>query len=299
MIRIGIVGFDTSHAVEFTKRINHVGISEDHWVYGGRVVMGYPGGPSSFVTDEVLNQRTNMISGFGVEIVDSPDKLIGEVDAIMLEVQDGGKHLSYARPFIEAGIPLFIDKPFTCSVDDAKRIVELAAERRVPIFSSSSLRYALEIQEVKSRTELGCILGVDAYSPGTLHHKNPGLFNYGIHGVEIIYALMGTGCKSVRCIWDKRWEKVIGLWGDGRIGTLRAVREGARGYGFSAFYERGIVSTTIDTTYIYRELLKRVMEMFQTGKPPINPEETVEIMSFIEAALESSKRGGEECKLTI
>jgi len=294
LIRIGILGFDTSHAVQFTKRINHVGISEDQWVEGARVVMGYPGGPSSFVTDEVIAERTEVIRDAGVQIVDSAEALIGNVDAVLLEFQDGGQHLEQARPFIEAGIPLFIDKPFTCSVADAKKIAELAREKGVPVFSSSSLRYALEVQNLKSRTDLGAILGVDVYSPGPSHPKNPGLFNYGIHGVEMIYALMGQGCRSVRCIWDGRWEKVIGLWEDGRIGTLRAIREGARGYGFTAFCEKGIVPSTIDTRYIYLELLKRIIGMFQTGKPPISIEETVEIMAFMEAALKSAREDGAE-----
>jgi len=294
VIKIGILGFDTSHAVQFTMRINHVGISEDQWVDGARVVMGYPGGPSSFVSDNVIAERTEQIKKAGVEIVDSPEALIGNVDAVMLEFQDGGEHLRQAKPFIEAGLPIFIDKPFTCSLADAKEIARIAQENNVPIFSSSSLRYALEIQEIKLRSRLGKILGVDTYSPGPTHPENPGLFNYGIHGVEMLYALMGPGCNSVRCIWDERWEKVVGMWKDGRIGTVRAVREGARGYGFTVFCEKGISSRIVDTRYIYRELLKKIIEMFHSGIPPISIDETVEMMAFMEAALNSAKENGAE-----
>jgi len=297
MIRIGILGFDTSHAVHFTKRINHVGVPEDQWVDGAKVVMGYPGGSSSFVSDDVIEERTAEIRNAGVKIVDSPDELIGNVDAVMLEFQDGSQHLAQARPFIEARIPLFIDKPFTCSLSDAKEIARIAEENNVPVFSSSSLRYALEIQEVKSRRDLGVIFGADTYSPGPTHPKNPGLYNYGIHGVEMLYALMGPGCESVRCVWDERWEKVVGVWKDGRIGTVRAIREGARGYGFTVYCEKGIVSQSIDTRYIYRELLKRIIEMFRSRVPPIKLDETVEIIAFIEAALKSAKEKGAEKKI--
>ena len=299
LIKVGIIGFDTSHAVEFTKRINHVGISEDQWVDRAKVVMGWPGGPSSFVSDEVILQRTKQLQEFGVRIVDSPDDLIGEVDAVMLELQEGSQHLKYAKPFIEAEIPLFIDKPFTCSVSDAKKIVELARSRNVPIFSSSSLRYALEVQKLRFRRDLGEIYGAETYSPAHLHPKNPGLFNYGIHGIEMLYAIMGTGCKSVRCIHDGRWDVVVGVWHDGRTGLFRGIRKGALGYGFTAFCEKAIVSSSIDTRYIYRELLKKVVEMFQTRKMPIDPEETIEIIAFIEASLKSANNGSVECPINV
>lgn len=299
MIRIGIIGFDTSHAVEFTKRINHVSISEDQWVGGARVVIGYPGEPSSFVTDEVLAQRTETIREFGVHIADSSQVVIGKIDAIMLESQDGGLHLEQAKPFIEAGLPIFIDKPFTCSVTDAEKIAKLARDTGVPVFSSSSLRYTSEVQNLKARTDLGAVLGVDVYSPGPTHTKNPGLFNYGIHGVEMLYALMGTGCKSVRCIWTEQWEKAVGQWRDGRIGTIRALRKGATGYGFTAFCENTIIQSVVDTRYIYRELLKKVIEMFRTKRPPIDIDETIEIMAFIEASLKSSNKDGANQNLSI
>jgi len=299
LIRIGILGFDTSHAVHFTRRINHIGVPSDQWVKGARVVAGYPGEHSSFVSDEVLEERTKEIREAGVEIVDSPEALIGSVDAVMLEFQDGSQHLQQAKPFIEARIPIFIDKPFACSLRDAKEIARLAEENGVPVFSSSSLRYALEVQNLKSRRDIGGILGVDAYSPGPTHPKNPGLFNYGIHAVEVLYALMGPGCRSVRCIHDERWDKVIGVWNDGRIGTVRAMRMGVHGYGFTAFYEKGIFPCSIDTRYIYRELLKRVIEMFNTKVPPINIWETIEIVAFIEAALRSAEKNGSELTIQL
>ncbi|MEM2612915.1 MAG: Gfo/Idh/MocA family oxidoreductase [Nitrososphaerota archaeon] len=297
LIRIGIIGFNTSHAVEFTKRINCAGISEDQWVYGAKVIMGYPGGPSSFASEEVIAQRTQTLRELGVEIVNSPEEMIGKIDAVMIEQQEGGSHLETARPFLERGIPSFIDKPLACSVSDAKKIFELARLHNTPVFSSSSLRYALEIQELKSKKDLGEILGAETYSPATLHPKNPGLFNYGIHGIEMLYAIMGTGCETVRCIHREGWDVVLGVWRDGRVGIFRGMRKGPYSYGFTAFCERGIVSSSINTQYIYRELLKRVIDMFRTREMPVAPEETIEIMAFIEAALKSANGESKEIKL--
>jgi predicted dehydrogenase len=292
LIRIGIVSFDTSHSVHFTKRINHVGISEDQWVEGAEVVMGYPGGPTIFAGKEVISQRTQEIRDCGVQIIDSPQDMIGKVDAVLIEVQEGRLHLRHAKPFIKAGLPVFVDKPFTCNVSEARKIAELSQTYEVPVFSSSSLRYAVEIQELKAREDLGNILGVDVYSPAAFYPKNPGLFNYGIHGVEMLYSLMGSGCSTVICTWDERWEKVVGHWKDGRIGCFRGIREGGDEYGFTVFGEKKIVTSAVNTQYIYRELLKRIIEMFETRKPPILIEETIESVSFIEASLKSANEGG-------
>ncbi|MEM2935956.1 MAG: Gfo/Idh/MocA family oxidoreductase [Candidatus Bathyarchaeia archaeon] len=301
LIRVGIVGFDTSHAVEFTKRINHVDISEEQWVEGAQVVMGYPGAPTSFASEEVISQRTQLLRDkYGVQIVDAPDEMIGKVDAILLEFQEGDSHLENAQPFLKAGLPTFIDKPFTCSVRDARKLAKLAKSQGTPLFSSSSLRYALEIQQLKSRMEeVGAVLGADVYSPASLNPKNPGLFNYGIHGVETLYSLMGPGCESVWCVSEDRWETALGRWKDGRIGTMRGTRQGAHSYGFTAFCEKEVVPAVIDTRYIYRELLKQIVSMFQTRKPPIEIEETLEIVAFMEASLKSANRGGVKVKLRV
>lgn len=292
MIRIGIVGFDTSHAVEFTKRLNHVDVEEKYWLMGAKVVAGYPGKPSPAASEDLLNERIEALKHYGVEIVDAPESLIGMVDAVMIEYNEGAKHLEASKPFIEAGLPVFIDKPLACSLEDAKKIFQLAESKGVPVFSASSLRYAVEVQRVKSSAdELGRVLGVDAYGPGVVVQFNPGLFYYVIHAVEMLYALMGRGCRLVRCFTEKYWDFIMGRWFDGRVGVVRGLRHGGWEYGFTAFCENKVVSTTINTAYLYTELLKRVVEMFKTRKPPIDPREMLEVIAFTEKAMESARSG--------
>ena len=219
-MRIGIVGFDTSHVVQFTMRLNHVDIEEDQWVEGAQVVAGFPG-TSKITDDDTLDEYTVTVAGYGVELVDAPEELIGKIDAVMVEFQSGIVHLEYARPFLEAGLPTFVDKPFTCSVADARELAALAAENDVPLFSSSSLRYALEIQQLKAeQAQTGEVLGAMAYSPAGLHPENPGLFHYGIHAVETLYALMGPGCEQVWCAYEDGAEVVVGRWEDERLGSI-------------------------------------------------------------------------------
>lgn len=297
MIRLGIVDCDTSHVVQFTKRLNHQGIDQDQWVDGANVVMAYRG-TSEITPPERVDEYVNQIKEMGVQMVDRPEEMIGKVDGVLIESQAGAVHLERARPFLEAGVPCYIDKPFTTSVADAKAIVELAAKKGLPVFSSSSLRYALEIQEL-AESGIGRVLGADAYSPAALHEKQPGLFHYGIHGVETLFALMGTGCQSVWTVFTEGAEVTTGLWKDGRIGTMRGTRAGAHAYGFVAWGEKGVRQSPINAAYIYRELLKRIVQMFQTGKAPLDPAETIEVVAFQVAALKSAHNGGQRVDLDL
>ena len=294
MIKIGIVGFDTSHVVEFTKRINHSDVDEDFWVEGSKIVAGYPGEPTPAASQEVLDKRIEALRGYGVKIVDDPESLIGMVDAVMIEYNEGDRHLEASRPFIEAGLPVFIDKPLACSLKDAKKIFEIAESNGVPVFSSSSLRYALEVQNLKkSKNEVGSILGASTYSPGVIVKFNPGLFFYVIHAIEMLYALMGRGCETVRCYSEDRWDVIVGRWTDGRVGIVRGLRTNVREYGFTAYCEKKIVSSSINTAWIYTELLKRIVDMFKTKRPPIDPAETLEIIAFTEKAMKSIRLNSE------
>jgi len=290
MIRIGIIGFDTSHVIEFAKRLNHFDVDEKFWVEGAKIEAGYPGEPSPAASYEVLNERTEILRRHDVDIVDDPTSLLGMVDAVMVEYNEGAKHLDASRPFIEAGLPVFIDKPLACSLKDARKIFELAESNNAPVFSASSLRYALEIQRLKKeKSEVGLILGASTYSPGTIVSFNPGLFFYVIHAIELLYALLGRGCKTVRCYSNEKWDVIIGRWTDGRVGIVRGLRAGAKGYGFTAFCEKKIVSSSINTAWIYTELLKKIVEMFKTRRPPVDPAETLEIIAFTEKAMESDR----------
>jgi len=293
MVRVGIVDTDTSHAVEFTKRLNCIGVAEDQWVDGAKVVAAWTS-PSAIVPEERHREYNRILrEELGIRFVESLGELLNLVDAVMVLSQDGSVHLERARPFLEAGMPVFVDKPFTCSLNDALRMAEIAEKHNAPLFSSSSLRYALEVQKVSERgSEWGKVVAADAFSPAPTHPRNPGLFHYGIHGVETLFALMGKGCRRVRCVYHDDGEVVVGEWEDGRIGTVRGVRKGAYAYGFTVICERQAWATTIDTRFIYRELLKRVVEMFQTRKPPLDISETLQIVAFIEGAKKSAEQHG-------
>src|SRR5262249_53080990 len=165
--------------------------------------------------DRVAGFTKDLHDKWGVEIVDSIDTLLKKVDVVMLESVDGRPHLKQAEPVLRARKPLFIDKPVTASLADALQIYQLAKELNVPCFSSSSLRFSPGILGMRQNPHVGEVLGCAAYSPCSLDERHPDLFWYGIHGVEALFTIMGTGCESVARVHTKDTDLVTGAWKEG------------------------------------------------------------------------------------
>lgn len=296
MIRVGLLDFDTSHVEAFTQRLNHVAIAESEWVDGARVVAGCPG--DSKIMPERIPAYVDKLKSFGIELVEKPTDLIGKIDAVMIESQQGSRHLERSRPFLEAGIPTFVDKPFAGNLKEAEAMIALAEKYRTPLMSCSSLRYDPQITAALAKqTELGKILSVEVWGPCALHDGNPGLLHYGIHGVEMLYTLLGPGCVEVQSWRTEPSEVLMARWPNGHLSTLRGIRAGQYGFGFVAHYEKGNLTYMISGSAYYREMLKAIVGMFQTKKPPIPYTEMRELMAFIEAADKSAATGAKLVRL--
>jgi hypothetical protein len=287
-LRAGIIGLDTSHVIAFTKILNDPEAEPD--VAGCRVVAAFPeGSPDIESSVSRVPAYTKQIQEMGVEIVDSIDALLERVDVVLLETNDGRPHLEQIMPCLKAGKPVFIDKPVAGTLADAVAIYEAARKHNVPVFSSSSLRFAEGAQALRNG-KIGDILGCDAYSPAALEETHPDLFWYGIHGVETLFTVMGPGCKTVVRTHTPDFDVVVGTWDDGRIGTFRGIRKGRSGMGGTAFGTKGIEQ--VGPSSGYRPMLVEVVRFFRTGEPPVDERETLEIYAFMEAADESKRQGG-------
>jgi hypothetical protein len=288
-IRVGIIGLDTSHVVAFTKLLNDPKASGE--LEGVQVVAAYPGGsldiPSSA---DRLDGFTKAVRDMDVEIVNSIDQLLTKVDAVLLESVDGRPHLEQARPVLKARKPIFIDKPVAGSLKDALAIYRLAAEYQTPCFSSSSLRFYPGTQKMVQEKPLGEIVGAVTYGPCSLEEHHPDLFWYGIHGVESLFTLMGTGCEQVSRVHTEGTDVVTGIWEGGRIGTYRGIRQGKSSSGALVFGTKGVGPAEPGGSY--QPLVVEICKFFRTGKPPVSAEETIEIFAFMEAADESKRQGG-------
>ena len=289
-VKIGLVGLDTSHAPAFAEVFNK-DIPEPG-LEGFRVVAAYAGGSSDIPSSlESIPGYTRQVEQMGIEVVDSVRKLVRKVDALLIVSNDGRPHPEQAREAIRSGKPVFIDKPLAASLKDAVKIYNEAAEKNVPVFSASSLRYLKNAQAVRYEKKIGTVLGADTFSPATLEPHHPDFFWYGIHGVEILYTVMGPGCDTVTRISTPDTDYIVGRWKDGRIGTVRGTRTGTHDYGGIAFGSDGNIA--LGPFEGYQGLMLKIGEFFRTGKPPVDPAETLEIYAFMEAADESKSMGGQ------
>ena len=286
--RIGIIGLDTSHSVAFTKTFNAENAGPEYAGY--KVVAAYPKGSSDIESSvKRIPGYIEEVKKMGVTIVDSIKDLLRDVDVVLLETNDGRLHLEQAIPVFKAGKTVFIDKPMAASLPDVISIFNEAKKYNAPVFSSSSLRYSPTVQAIV-QGKAGNVLGVDVYSPATLEKTHMDFSWYGIHGVEMLFTIMGLGCKSVSRTHTEQADVVVGLWDDDRIGSYRGIRYKKSGYGGSVYGDKSI--ELLDGEGGYDPLLVEVVKFFESGKPPVSPEETIEIFAFMEAADESKKQGG-------
>ncbi|HBC77298.1 MAG TPA: dehydrogenase [Bacteroidales bacterium] len=286
--RVGIIGLDTSHSTAFTGALNNPSAGPE---FGGyKVTAAYPWGSNDIKSSvDRIAGYTEEVKKLGVEIVESIGDLLKKTDVILLETNDGRLHLDQALQVMKAGKRLFIDKPIAASLTDAVAIFNASQKFNVPVFSSSSLRYISGADDI-AKGSIGKVLGADTYSPATIEKTHPDLFWYGVHGVETLFTLMGTGCKSVTGTFTEDWDQVTGLWSDNRIGTFRGLRKGKTDYGGIVFGEKGIV--TLGRYNGYDSLLAEIIRFFQTGVAPVSQAETIEIFAFMTAASESKKLNG-------
>jgi predicted dehydrogenase len=283
---VGIIGLDTSHSTAFTKFLNGPNAGAEY--FGYKVVAAYPWGSKTIKTSyDRIPEYTETVKSFGVEIVDSIATLLSKVDVVLLETNDGKPHLEQALEVFKAGKPVFIDKPVAASLKDAIAIYKAAEKYKVPVFSSSSLRYTNGVVDILKNEKAGKVLGADCFSPMNTEPTHPDLFWYAIHAVEYLYTVMGPGCKQVSRMFNNENDVTVGVWEDGRVGTVRGIKKGKEDYGGTVYGEKAILQ--LGTYTGYELLLKEICKFWQTGVAPVAPKETLEIYAFMEAA-DASKR---------
>ena len=292
-LRIGMVGLDTSHVTAFTRILNDKS-AKDH-IPGGKVVAAVkdssPDIKSSY--SRVEKYTAELTGKWGVKLYLTVTEMCRQVDAVMVENVDGRPHLKHATDVIKAGKPLFIDKPLAGTLDDCLKIYRLAKAHNVPVFSSSSLRFAKATLTARAGKH-GKVLRCETHSPAHLEPHHPDLFWYGIHGVESLFTVMGPGCVSVkRGTTDDGKIMVTGKWKDGRIGIFR---EG-KGYGGTAKCASG--EHPVGAYDGYAPLVEAVIRFFKSGKSPVAARETLEIYAFMQAADDSKAAKGKEVPLKL
>jgi predicted dehydrogenase len=291
-LRLGIIGTDTSHVIAFAKVLNDP-TNKNH-IPGAKIVAAYKGGSKDVESSytRVDKYAEELSKTWQVEIVNDIPTLCSKVDAILLESVDGRTHLAQARQVIAAGKPLFIDKPLASTLEDAREIARLAKAANVKWFSTSSLRYSNAVTDMKTEGARA----VTTWGPGPYEEHHYLDFSwYGIHPVEMLFAIMGRGCEEVTRTSGANADTTTCRWKDGRIGTVNTLRPYGD-YGAIVLKDKASQqSQKVTTDYV--PMLREIIKFFQTGVVPVANEDTLEIFAFMDAAQRSKEAGGKPVRL--
>ncbi|MBS1602606.1 MAG: Gfo/Idh/MocA family oxidoreductase, partial [Bacteroidetes bacterium] len=257
---------------------------------GYKIVSAYPYGSRMIPgAGEKIAANSVAIRQYGVQVADSIADVLQVSDAVMILTNDGRLHLQQAEEVISAGKPVFVDKPLAAGIDDAVAILAMAARRKVPVFSASSLRYMQQVEPIRAGV-YGNVLGADIYGPAPIEPSHPDLFWYGIHGIETLCTVMGPGCISVARLYTDSTDIVAGCWPGDRVGVFRGTRTGVYEYGGTVFCEKQDLSP--GPYRGYGPLLEAIAAFFDTGTSPVAPATTIEIYALMTAAGDSRSRRG-------
>ena len=196
MVRVGIVDLDTSHCELFTPLVNEADGLTVAAVWDGGSVR--PAGYAATFAAE-----------FGIDkVCGSLDELVESVDVGMLMGQNWDLHVERARPFLEAGKRVFIDKPLVGRMADVNALIALSERTGVPVMGGSSLRYAPPLTALREggRTPANV---VSAFASGP--HD---FFNYGVHAVAMIAGFFGPGIRAVTHIASGATDLFLLEWGE-------------------------------------------------------------------------------------
>jgi hypothetical protein len=226
------------------------------------------------------------------DILARPEEAIGRVDAVIIPTDKGHEHVGRARPFIEAGLPVFIDKPLVDNAEDLKTFTIWQAEGK-PILSGSCMRYAREYEPYRGPSPgLGQVRLVTITTPKSWER-------YGMHALEALYPILGPGFLSARNSGTVERNIVHFKHASGADAVAVAIADLIGAFGVLGLYGTAGHAKAVfgDTFYAFKKQLEGFVRYLRTGVPPFPFTETVELARMLIAGRRSRDEGGREVLL--
>ena len=283
MFRIGIIGTENSHAREFANIFNKPNEKGEYAYPDCRVTLVWGHYPES---SELL------VKECGVERVASGiEEMVENVDAVMITARDGKYHAEFARPFVEAGIPAFVDKPFCCDPAEALSLARLAKEKGVPLCGGSSLKYAAGILEMKAAREAsGDKLHAGHVSaPLMMVNDYSGFWFYSAHLAEMCMEVFGWEPREVIAVENGGSVSAIVSY-DGYSVTTNFTNDCGDSYAVSVYGEK-TSHKAVSLDGIFAAECKIFVDMLRTGKMAHSYEQLIAPVYFLDAVKRSYESG--------
>ncbi len=278
-VRIGLVGgLGWPHAKQVASQVNALGAH------------------IATVWDPDEKNVAEFVERFGInEVAPRPEAMIGTVDGVIVADDTSCVHGKLALPFLDAGVPTFVDKPLATTVSEAVALVKRAERGGAPLMSVSALRYANAVRQYRDEADrLGAAKSMVAV--GTNVNDRPFHF-YGIHATQLLVAVMGVGVTAVQAL-DNQDQRILKLrYPDGRSATIVLV-EGYRSYVLTGHFDGGtrVYEVGADPERFNR-MVADIVTMIRTKRAPEIMHETLETIRILSAA-EESRASGDEVRVS-
>jgi hypothetical protein len=290
-IKIAMLGMDTSHCLEFTKRIQDPDCPYQQFVDGMRVTSCLRFA-TPFANETVLNERQAQLEKWKVKVTTNFDEAMADCDAIMIEINDPALHLDYIKKCVEFGKPIFLDKPLADTFENGRAILNLAKEKSCKIFCASALRFAPALRKVHAAIPYpsSCVVyGALGKAP-----SGSSIIWYGVHAFEMLQLAIGSGATSVTSRKDQQGAVILVDYPDARRGIVE-LTHGMWNYGGYIMNSNQSLPFVIDSSTIYVNLLREVKKYFSGTPAPLSLYyDTLHIMAMLEAAERSYQSGQPE-----
>lgn len=287
MIRIGIVGSDNSHALAFSQLLNtEKGAGDPRWSDARCVAIYGTDGPRN---EEVAEK------GQIPYIAPSVEDMLDKVDAAMVVWRHGDLHASHALPFLQAGKPVFVDKPFAIKLEDCQAMLDAAEASGAPLTSFSTTRWTPAIRALQERSaEYGEIRLGQVSGPADLESEYGGVFFYANHAIEMMFALWGHGAAGIYAREGADNITSVVRWPDGRLANLNLSKSAKATYSATVHGTEGWVSEKVEIGGCYADGLDVFLKMVRSGEWPLTGAELLEPTKLMHALLRSLRSGQEE-----
>lgn len=289
-IRVGIIGLDTSHAIEFPRRMQAPDLDPELRVAGLRAVSCLRFA-TPFQNEEQLDGRQAELERWGVRVSRKLEDTLEGVDALMLEINDPALHLDYFQRCAGLGKPIFVDKPLADTLANGRRIAEIAQASGTRWWSSSSLRYVPAVREACAAIPTPSVATV--YGALGTAPAGSSIVWYGVHAFEMLEAALGRGARSVQTRRDALGAVAVVEYPDRRRGIVE-LTAGSWLYGGCLREQEKARPFVADLARAYTEQLAAVRDFFRGGPPPVAAEDALEVMGMLDAAERSFASGKPE-----
>jgi predicted dehydrogenase len=285
MKRLGIIGAENSHTAAIAKLLN--------------VEQAFPEFRVTHVWGETAEFAQKAAEAGQIPtIVADPAEMLGQVDCIMADHRDGRHHVAAVTPFVEAGVPVFVDKPLSTSLAEAKRFLRLRRKLRVPVTTLSSVPHQASVAGIRQRLqEIGPLRTLHLCGPGDPDSPYSGVFFYGIHQVDLMVELLGVEPVSVMTQRNgKAFTAVVSY--PNELTVTISMPGGVKGFLVGATGGNGVMHVPVaNDANPYQVTTGLFTRMFETGTEPFDDRRMLAPVAVLEAIQKSLLAGGRAKKI--